>query len=104
MCFPEACDLIFVSNPLVGICMASPNTTQPHALQRNLYQHVRLANNEHQQVADIDCYCQEGCSKRPVGKESSRRFTGAIYKVYVVLVSGRYRGVYAGVYVVFTAL
>ena len=53
--FPQACDALVLLNPCVdvGICMASPNITQPRALQRNLYQCVRLANNEHQLVADI---------------------------------------------------
>ena len=44
--FPQAFGLILCSDPLVdvGICTASPNATQPHALQRNLYQCVRLGN------------------------------------------------------------
>ena len=47
--FPQAFGLIVCSDPLVdvGICTASPNATQPHALQRNLYQCVRLGNNEY---------------------------------------------------------
>ena len=43
--------------------MASSNITQPRVLQRNLYQCVLLASNEHQRVADIGNHVfQEGCS------------------------------------------
>ena len=52
---PQACDLMLFANPLVdvGTCMASPNITQPRGLQRDVYNCVPLANDEHEQVADM---------------------------------------------------